>query len=221
MTDEITRQELCERYDGIYTAAITDVLHEHGYEEQTLDPDITPIETGVSATGIAFPIIGQPNRSVDADESLRTFLKMHEDISNNHLLMYDTNDDSSAHLGELEVSSLQPRGCNGAIIDGGIRDTSTILEKGFPVFHKYTSPVDCIFRWELLDWDVPAVVGGVEVTPGDIVVADDDGVVVVPEKIAEEILYDAEKMVDSEDKVRESLSEGMTPLEAYEKYGTF
>ena len=221
MATAIPKQELCERYQQVYSAAITDVLHERGYEEQTLDPEITPIEPGISTAGVAFPIIGRPNRSVDADESLRTFLQMHEDVSANHLLMYDTNDDSSAHLGELEVTSLQPRGCNGAVIDGGIRDTSVITERGFPVFHKYTSPVDCIFRWEMLDWNVSAVVGGVEVSPGDIAVADDDGIVVVPEEIAEDVLQDAEEMMNSESKVRQALSEGMSPMEAYEEHGTF
>jgi regulator of RNase E activity RraA len=221
MATAITRQELCERYEQVYSAAITDVLHERGYEEQTLDPEITPIEPGISTAGIAFPIVGRSNRSVDADESLRTFLRMHEDIAENHLLLYDTNDDSSAHLGELEVTSLQPRGCNGAIIDGGIRDTSVIKERGFPVFHKYSSPVDCIFRWELLDWNVTAVVGGVEVSPGDVVVADDDGIVVVPEGIAEEVLHDAEEMVNSESDVRKALADGMSPMAAYEEHGTF
>jgi 4-hydroxy-4-methyl-2-oxoglutarate aldolase len=221
MSTAIPKQELCERYEQTYSAAITDVLHGRGYEEQTLDPEITPIETGISTAGIAFPIIGRPNRSVDPDESLRTFLEMHEDISNNHLLMYDTNDDSSAHLGELEVTSLQPRGCNGAIIDGGVRDTSVITERGFPVFHKYTSPVDCIFRWELLDWNVTAVVGGVEISPGDIAVADDDGIVIVPQNIAEDVLLDAEEMMNSESQVRQALLDGKSPLEAYEEHGTF
>jgi len=221
MSTTVPEEDMCRRFEQIYTAAITDVLHDQGYEEQTLDPAITPIEPSVSTAGVAFPIIGRPNRSVDPDESLRTFLEMHEDISNNHLLMYDTNDDSSAHLGELEVTSLQPRGCNGAIVDGGIRDRSVIAEREFPVFHKYTSPVDCIFRWELIDWNVTAVVGGVEVSPGDMVVADDDGVVVVPQDIAHDILLEAEEMMDSESAVRQALTDGKSPIEAYEEHGTF
>jgi len=106
------------------------------------------------------------------------------------------------------VTSLQPNGVAGAVIDGGVRDTSVIRERGFPVFNRYTSPVDCIFRWELVDWNTDAVVGGVRVTPGDIVVGDDDGIVIVPEDIAEDVAEDAHEMVESEDAVRNALREG-------------
>jgi len=192
----------------LYTPAIADILHEYGYEEQGLDPEITPLEQGMSIVGTAFPIVGRPNRSVDSDEVLGRFLEMHEDVPEDGVMIYDTNDTTSAHLGELEVTSLQPNGVAGAVIDGGVRDTSVIRERGFPVFNRYTSPVDCIFRWELVDWNTDAVVGGVRVTPGDIVVGDDDGIVIVPEDIAEDVAEDAHEMVESEDAVRNALREG-------------
>lgn len=217
----MTDSELLTEFEDLYTPAIADVLHEYGHEEQTLRSDITPLEQGTSVVGTAFPIVGRPNRSVDSDEVLRRFLEMHDDVPEDGVMIYDTNDTTSAHLGELEVTTLQPAGVAGAVIDGGVRDSSVIRERGFPVFNRYTSPVDCIFRWELLDWNTDAVVGGVDVTPGDIVVGDDDGVVVVPEEIAADVAADAHEMVASEDAVREALDEGDAATDAYEEHGTF
>lgn len=219
--ERITDAELLAKYEDLYTPAIADVLHEYGHEEQTLDPQITPLEDGMSVVGSAFPIVGRPNRSVDADEVLERFLEMHRDVPEDGVMIYDTNDTTSAHMGELEVTSLQPSGVAGAVIDGGVRDTSVIRERGFPVFNRYTSPVDCIFRWELLDWNTEAVVGDVRVSPGDIVVGDGDGVVVVPQEIAEDVADDAHEMASSEDAVRDALEEGIEATEAYEEHGTF
>ncbi|WP_135303953.1 RraA family protein [Haloarcula amylovorans] len=217
----MTETEILTEFEDLYTPAIADVLHDYGYEEQTLSPEITPLEQGMRILGTAFPIVGRPNRSVDADEVLGRFLEMHEDVPEDGVMIYDTNDDTSAHLGELEVTSLQPEGVAGAVIDGGVRDTSVIRERGFPVFNRYTSPVDCIFRWELLDWNTEAVVGGVRVSPGDVVVGDDDGVVVVPEDVATDVAADAQEMVSSEDAVRDALEAGVEATEAYEEHGTF
>ncbi|MFC6974627.1 RraA family protein [Halomicroarcula sp. GCM10025709] len=217
----MTDSDIVSEFEDLYTPAIADVLHEYGYEEQTIDPQITPLEDGMSILGTAFPIVGRPNRSVDADEVLERFLEMHEDVPEGGVMIYDTNDTTSAHLGELEVTSLQPEGVAGAVIDGGVRDTSVIRERGFPVFNRYTSPVDCIFRWELLDWNTEAVVGGVRVSPGDVVVGDGDGVVVVPEEVAADVAADAHEMASSEDAVRSALEDGVEATEAYEQHGTF
>ena len=98
-----------------------------------------------------------------------------------HVAVYQTNDRTSAHLGELSVTSLASRGCAGAVIDGGARDADYILREDFPVFARYVTPQDCVPRWELLaHGDVTIVVGGVRVAPGDWIVGDRDGLVIVP-----------------------------------------
>lgn len=86
---------------------------------------------------------------------------------------------------------------------------------------RFQTPADSVCRWELLEWNTTAVVGGVEVCPGDIVFGDIDGVTVVPEEIAEEVLLEAEQMRDDEDAVREAVADDVTPEVAYERYGTF
>jgi regulator of RNase E activity RraA len=135
--------------------------------------------------------------------------------------LYDTNDDRSAHIGELSVTSLDARGCRGAVIDGGARDVGYILDTDFPVFARYNTPADAVPRWEILEWGVETVAGGVRVAPGDVVVGDVDGVVVVPEAVREAVLREAEDLVDTESEVRDAVRDGVLPLAAYEEHGEF
>jgi 4-hydroxy-4-methyl-2-oxoglutarate aldolase len=85
-----------------------------------------------------------------------------------HVAVYQTEDQTSAHLGELSVTSMKTRGCVGAVIDGGCRDVEFILREGFPVFARFTTPQDCVPRWGLAaHGDVTIEIGGVAVAQGD------------------------------------------------------
>lgn len=213
--------ELCRRYAELYTGLVTDALDDHGYHDQTLDADIGPVRRDMTAAGLAFPCIGKANRDVDPEEQVRSFLTMLGEVPEHGMLVIAANSDDAAQMGELTTTALSNRGCRGTVIDGGTRDTEFILEQEFPVFTRYRTPADSITRWELLDWDCTAVVGGVEVSPGDVVVGDIDGVAVVPGEVAESVLSAAEQMRDDEDSVREAIRQGETPLDAYEQHGTF
>jgi regulator of RNase E activity RraA len=221
MTDAIPTGELCDRYASLYPGAITDVLDDRSLEDQTLDPGVGPLKDHMTTAGIAYPCIGRPNRSVDNDENVRKILKMLGDAPENAVVIYETNATDSAQIGELSVECLMANGCRGAVLDGGARDLGYILENDFPLFTRFRTPADAVPRWELLDWDTTAVVAGVEVSPGDVVVGDIDGVVVVPGEIAEEVLRDAEALADTEDAVREAVRDGTHPVDAYEEYGVF
>jgi len=221
MTDEIPDDELCERFADLYPGAITDVMDDRGYMDQILDAEIDPIRDQMTVAGLAYPCRGRPNRNVDEDENIRNFLNMLRDAPDNSVVTYETHATDSSQLGELSVECLMARNCRGAVIDGGVRDLSYILENDFPVFAKFSTPADAIPRWELLDWNTDAVVGGVEVRPGDVLVGDVDGVVAVPADIAEEVLREAEALADTENHVRKAVREGGDPLEAYDEYGVF
>lgn len=221
MMDEIPTSELCERYAALYPGAITDVLDDRGYRDQTLSADIDPVTDEMTTAGIAYPCRGRPSRSVDEDDNIRKILRMLRDAPEHAVVTYETNAHNSAQIGELSVECLIANGCRGAVLDGGVRDLSLILQNDFPVFSQFRTPADAVPRWELLDWDVPAVVGGVEVRPGDVVVGDIDGVVVVPEPVAVDVLREAEELADTEDIVRETVSAGGDPVKAYENHGVF
>lgn len=218
---EIPEDELCRRYEDLYTGLVTDVLDERGYRDQTLDTEIGPVTPDMTAAGVAFPCVGKANRDVDPEEQIRSFLEMLGEAPENGMLVIGANSDDAAQIGELTTIALQNQGCRGAVVDGGTRDTEFIKEQDYPVFTRYLTPSDSITRWELIDFDTTAVVGGVEVSPGDVVVGDIDGVAVVPGEIAGEVLETAEEMRDDESRVREAIRAGETPLEAYEKHGTF
>lgn len=221
MSNDIPESELCDRYGELYTGLLTDVLEEHGLEDQTLDYEITPIDRTMTTAGIAWPIVGRPNRSIDGDENLRRIVTMLSDAPANAVLVYETNGGDAAHIGELSVEAIEVAGCRGAVIDGGARDVPILQEQEFPVFTRYATPEGANIRWEVLDWDVSAVVGGIDVEPGDVVVGDIDGVVVVPQDIAAEVLREAEDLMNREDHIRDAVKEGVSPLEAFEEYGSF
>lgn len=221
MSDQLPRSELCDRYARLYTAVVTDVMDEMGYRSQTLDPDITPLEGDMRTAGIAFPAVGRENDDVDPDVQIRRFLEMLGDAPEDSVLTMNANDARSAHIGELSTIALSNRGCRGVVLEGGVRDVEFILEQSFPVFAQYRTPVDSVPRWELLEWGEPTVVGGVAVSPGDIVVGDADGVAVVPEGIAEDVLLAAEAEKETESELRGALRDGAEPLAAYDEYGTF
>ncbi len=96
-----------------------------------------------------------------------------------------------------------------------------ILDEGFPVFSRFVTPEDSTWRWQLEATQVPVTIGRVRVDPGDWIVGDDDGVVVVPQAIAEDVLAEAEAKAATESEIRAAVRDGMSPLEAYEQYGTF
>jgi 4-hydroxy-4-methyl-2-oxoglutarate aldolase len=212
---------LRQRFEAIYTAALADILDTRGFRTQTLPPSIRPLARGTKVAGPAFTVRGTPTQTASYDTSLRKVLQMLGEVPSGHVAVYACEHAVAAHLGELSVTSLAARGVAGCVLDGGCRDVSFIVELGFPVFCAHVTPEDSTFRWELEATQEPVSVGKVLVEPGDWVVGDDDGVVVVPNAIAESVLAEAEEKAATESEIRAAVRDGMPPLEAYERYGTF
>jgi 4-hydroxy-4-methyl-2-oxoglutarate aldolase len=210
-----------ERFAGIYTAALADVLDDRGLRDQVLPPEIRGLAPGTRLAGQAFTVEGRPADHGDWDGSIRKTLAMLGSVPAGHVAVYQCNHARSAHFGELSATSLLARGVAGCVIDGGCRDTRFILDEGFPVFARHLTPEDCTWRWSVVATQEPITVGTVVVRPGDWVVGDDDGVVVVPQDVAAEVLAEAEAKVGTESAIRRAVREGTTPLDAYERYGTF
>jgi regulator of RNase E activity RraA len=214
--------DLHRRFGALYTGAITDVLDRLGFRAQTLPAELAPLRPGMRLAGPAYPVRGAPRVDADYEVTVRKVLEMLGTVPPGHVAVYETNDTASAHLGELSVTSLKTRGCAGAVIDGGCRDVEYILREDFPVFSRYTTPQDCTVRWELAEHgDVTATIGAVSVRLGDYVVADHDGIVVVPRDAITDVLADAEAKFATESEIRDAVRAGMLPLEAYERFGTF
>jgi regulator of RNase E activity RraA len=210
-----------ERFEAIYTAALADILDARGRRSQTLPPAIRPLEPGSRVAGPAFTVSGRPAETSDYDAALRKVLTMLGDVPTGHVAVYACNQAVSAHLGELSVTSLKARGVAGCVLEGGCRDVHFILDEGFPVFCSHVTPEDSTWRWELEATQVPVTIGAVRVEPGDWIVGDDDGVVAVPQSIAEGVLAEAEQKAATESAIRVAVRDGLPPLDAYERFGTF
>jgi regulator of RNase E activity RraA len=214
--------ELARRFSALYTGAVTDVLDRRGYLQQTLPNELAPLRPGMRVAGPAYTVLGRPHPAHEYDTSIRRILEMLGSVPHGSVAVYQTNDSQNAHLGELSVTSLAARGCVGAVIDGGARDIEYMLQVDFPVFARHVTPQDCVPRWELVaHGDVSIEIGAVQVTPGDWIVGDRDGLVVVPGSCLEVVLDEAEQKVAMENEIRDAVRQGSLPLEAYERYGTF
>ncbi len=214
---------LPRRFAKIYTAAITDVMDEMGLLRQTLPHTIQPLTPDMRTAGYAFTARGRVHRGTprDRDATLRQFLKMLGAVPADSVLVLAANDNEAAHFGELSAEWFRVRRVRGAVIDGSTRDAANIARLRFPTFCRYRTPQDSVPRWRVSDWGQPLTIGGVRIGLGDLVVADLDGVVVVPRRVAHEVLQRCERLVGTEGKVRSAVRRGMPPLEAYEKFGAF
>ena len=214
---------LPRRYARIYTAAITDVMDEMGLKRQTLPASIQPLSSGMRTAGYAFTARGRSSTSSprERDQTLRRFLGMLGAVPAESVLVLASHDNVAAHFGELSAAWFKARKVRGAVIDGATRDAAAIMRMGFPTFVRYRTPQDSVPRWRVADWGQPVTIGNVRVSLGDVVVADLDGVVIVPRRAAQEVLRRCEKLVGTENRVRSAVRRGMTPLEAYQKFGSF
>jgi regulator of RNase E activity RraA len=121
--------------------------------------------------------------------------------------------------GELLTTAAKNSGCAGALIDGGVRDVDKITAMEFPLFARGKSVYDSLNRQRVIDADVPVQIGGVTFSPGDLVFADADGVVVVPREVEEKTLQRAWKKIHDENAVRDAIHGGMKAAAAYKKFG--
>jgi regulator of RNase E activity RraA len=121
--------------------------------------------------------------------------------------------------GELLSTAARRTGCVGAIVDGAVRDLVKTTAMGFPIYARGACLYDSKDRNRVIDIDVPVEMDGVRFSPGDLVLADADGVVVVPQAVEAEVLAAAWNKVHAENTVRDAIRGGMSATEAFRKYG--
>jgi regulator of RNase E activity RraA len=121
--------------------------------------------------------------------------------------------------GELLSTAARNSGCIGAIVDGAVRDVAVMRQMGFAVFARGTCIYDSKNRQRVIDLDVPVEIDGIRFCPGDLVFADEDGVVVVPRAAEEEVIRRAWEKVHAENVTRDAIRAGMKATEVFRKYG--
>ena len=216
----ISDEELCRRYEDVFVSAVNDVLREEGMISQTLPNNIMPLREEMKVCGIAFTIKGAP--SLDLKDEMEERTRMLEQIGPGDLVVWDSSGDTfSAQWGEMMTKVSKKRGCRGAILDGGVRDTAAVLKQNFPVFCKYRTSNGMLGRFRTTAWQVPIMIGDVKIFPGDVVFGDIDGVIVVPRKMAYDVLLRAEAIRDNEKQIDKLISGGMKPSEVVAAGGYF
>jgi regulator of RNase E activity RraA len=121
--------------------------------------------------------------------------------------------------GELLSTAARRAGCVGAIVDGAVRDTAKMEAMGFPVWARGTCIYDSKDRNRVIDIDVPVEIDGVRFAPGDLVVADRDGIVIVPQEVEAAVIRHAWDKVHAENTVRDAIAGGMSAAAAFNKFG--
>ncbi len=202
----------------LYTPVIGDVLDSIGRLHQFLPAGIRPLDPAMVLVGRAMPVL-----IVDVfGPQKRPFGRLTEaldDLRAGEVYLARSGRLECAAWGEILTTTASLRGAAGAVIDGFHRDTAKILGQGWPVFSRGAYGQDAGARAAVQDYRVPLEIGGVFVHPGDLIVGDVDGVVVVPQGIEEEVLERAFHKVSAEGVTRQAIADGMSSTEAYRRYG--
>ena len=218
-----TREALRRRYLKMDTATVADVLDVMGHPDQGLASSFQPYPANVGKmAGWAYTIRGQmtPYASAGDPDKMQAL----DGIGPGELSVWAGDGEGICYFGELIALGMKRRGCAGALIDGGIRDIGWIAKQKFPVYARYRTPVQSIGRWKVTAWQQPVYLPGatakrVSVRPGDFVLADVDGAIVVPAKIAEAVLVETENLSAKETRTRRDLDAGATLAQVLKKYG--
>lgn len=208
-----------EQVDRLSSALVADALDTLGWRAQCLAADIVPLAGGSRLIGPAFTLESGPAASTVPDEPYRGLLAAMDQVPEHSVVVFATGHASVAGVwGELITTACQRRGVAGAITDGLIRDAAQLRESDFPVFGSGTSPYDSKGRVDVTAHQVPVTVDGVSIRPGDLVVADLDGIAIVPRQLVDEVVALIDRKRAGEDAFRTSVADGMTMRQAFDTH---
>ena len=201
-----------ERADPAAVDALGDfgvaTIHEAQGRTGLLDPEIRPIYSGVRVAGTAVTV------SVPPGDNLMVHVAVEQCRDGDVLVVAPTAHSDAGYLGELLATALKARGVRGVVIDAGVRDVEVLQQMSFPVWSRRISALGTV-KETLGDVNVPVICAGQTVRPGDVVVADDDGVVVVPRERAETVRAASADREEKEARSRRRYEAGELSLDVH------
>ncbi|MBB3237115.1 RraA family protein [Phyllobacterium endophyticum] len=199
------------------SALVLDIMDKLGRKHQAIK-NAEPRTVRKTTVGSAKTLLWM-DFAHDDPNTYELELKAVDSLKSNEVVVCATgNSDRSGIWGELLTTAAKQRGAVGIVTDGGVRDVGQVEEMGFPVFARYVCPYDSFNRQKVVAYDVLVEIDGVSIRSGDIVVADRDGIAVVPSEIATEVLASAKAKAEQEDAFRSAVKAGSSLVAAYEKF---
>lgn len=204
-----------------YTPLVSDVMDSLGLPSGVLHRSIQAIfpDAEAKVCGRAFPC-----RVVPTDEyvEIDNLLAMVDAIPEHAFVVVAADDDTDAALwGGLMSARAKARGAVGAVVNGGVRDLAQIFDLEFPVFGAYRCIKDIRRRGYMDSWNVPVMMDGVPVSPGDVVFGDSNGVLVIPREHFPVVYAELEKALGEESATQDGLVSGASAQELFGRHGRF
>jgi 4-hydroxy-4-methyl-2-oxoglutarate aldolase len=203
-TIERPNPDIVSTLGGLGTATVHEAIGRRGFA----GPDLRPIQQGTRLAGPAVTVSSHPG------DNLMVHAAVEVCEAGDVLVVTTTAPSTHGMFGELLATSLMARGVHALVIDAGVRDTAELRAMGFAVWARHVSCEGTV-KASPGSVNVPVVLGGMVVSPGDVVCADDDGVVVVPAGEAEWALDQARRRVAREDATRARLAAGELGVDIY------
>ncbi len=224
MTDEKLNSDM-QTLLAAGTAVISDVFDSLGRLPQSLDVNLGHIQLPPKPfAGPAYTVAGTTLSWSDGSGDRRK-LEAIDRMTPGAVPIWAGGDIKGVCcFGDLLCEAMKARGCAGVVVDGGVRDTAYLSKLGLPILARYRTPSQAIGRWRVTSYQKPVRVRGalqdwVNVNPGDMVVADEDGVVVIPADMVGEFARRAAAWANDDSQAREDIRKGAMLLATLDKYG--
>jgi 4-hydroxy-4-methyl-2-oxoglutarate aldolase len=203
---------------ALYTPVVGDVLDFLGCRRQFLPPEIQPLDTSMKIVGRAMPVQIADTWG-DHGSPFGRLTEALDQIAPSEIYIATGGHRHCAAWGEILTATARTRGGVGAILDGYHRDTLRVLEQDWPVFSRGRYAQDARIRSSVVDFRCPIEVGGVTIQPGDLIIGDLDGVVLVPKSVEAEVVSRSLEKARAEKVVRKEIESGMSSTEVFKKHG--
>jgi 4-hydroxy-4-methyl-2-oxoglutarate aldolase len=221
-------KELFELMRGrLFPAVVGDILDTLGYLHQYVSPAVKPLDASMVIAGRAMPVLeadvyelqSTSGQTRIGEKPFGLMFEALDSLKEDEVYITTGSSLRYALWGGLMSTRAQHLKAAGAVLDGYVRDSNEILELNFPVFSHGTYAQDQGPRGKVIDYRVPIEFNGIRVNPGDIVYGDRDGLLIIPQAVESDVITLALEKVATENTVRTAINNGMSTVEAFEKFG--